>query len=211
MSVMTIDITALKRAEEAIQETNHTLQAFIRAAPLAIIALDADGRVTMWNSAAERIFGWNEQEVLGHHLPVVPGNKQDVLLTLCKRVLLSDELFMGVEVRQQKRDGSPIDIRISAAPLRNAQGDIKAVIGVIDDITERKRTQAVEALLYETDRLVLQRRTLNFILSHVCEGFVDIFAYPLVCVCTKEEDGSIGISAQARYPCKSPPQSSCTL
>ncbi|HHT9114169.1 MAG TPA: diguanylate cyclase domain-containing protein [Candidatus Wunengus sp. YC65] len=196
ISEMTIDITAHKRAEEAIQETNHTLQAFIQAAPLAIIALDADGRVTMWNSSAERIFGWSKQEVLGHHLPFVHNNKQDVFLILCKRAL-SGELFMGVEIRQQKRDGSPIDIRISAAPVRNAQGNIKAVMGVIDDVTERKRTQAVEALLYEIDQLVLQGRTLNFILSHVCEGLVDIFSYPLVCVCTKEEDGCVGISAQA--------------
>jgi len=196
ISGMTIDITVLKRAEGAIQETNHTLQALIQAAPLAIIALDADGRVTMWNPAAERIFGWNKQEVLGHHLPFVPDNKQEAFLTLCKRAL-SGESFMGIEVRQQKRDGSPIYIRISAAPVRNAQGNVKAVMVVVDDVTERKRTQAVEALLYEIDRLVLQGHILNYILSHVCEGLVDIFAYPLVCVCTKEEDGSVRISAQA--------------
>ncbi|MDE2217126.1 MAG: diguanylate cyclase [Planctomycetota bacterium] len=193
---MAIDITAHKRAEETIQETNHTLQAFIQASPLAITALDSDGRVTMWNSAAERIFGWNKQEVLVHHLPFVSDNKQKVFLTLCKRVL-SGESFMGVEVRQQKRDGSPVDISISAAPVRNAQGNIKAVIGVIDDITERKRTQAVEALFYEIAQLVLQGRSLDFILSHLCKCLVDILAYPLVCVCTKEEDGSVGISAQA--------------
>ena len=196
ISGMTIDITTHERAEEAIQKTNHTLQAFIQASPLAIITLASDGCVTMWNSAAERILGWNEQEMLGYHLPFVSDNKQEVFLTLCKRAL-SGESFIGIEVRQQKRDGSPIDIRISAAPVRNAQGNIKAVIGVIDDVTERKRTQAVEALLSEIDQLVLQGRTLNFILSHVCEGLVDIFAYPLVCVCTKEEDGSVGISAQA--------------
>ena len=69
ISGMTKDITAHKRSGEAIQETNHTLQAFMQASP-AIIALDADGRVTMWNSAAERIFGWNKEEVLGHHLPL---------------------------------------------------------------------------------------------------------------------------------------------
>src|SRR3972149_1324040 len=194
MSVMTVDITAHKRAGEAIQETNHTLQAFMQASP-AIIALDADGRVTMWNSAAERIFGWNKEEVLGHHLPFVSDNKQEVFLTLCKRAL-SGESFMGIEARQQKRDGSPIDISVSAAPVRNAQGNIKTVIGVVDDVTERKRTHAVEALLSEVDRLVLQGRTLDFILSHLCKCLVDILAYPLVCICMKEEDGSVSISAQ---------------
>ena len=193
---MTIDITTHKRAEEVIQETNHTLQALIQASPLAIVALDADGRVTMWNSSAERMFGWNKQEVLGQYLPFVPDNKQEAFLTLCNRAL-SGESFMGLEVRQQKRDGSLIDISISAAPVRNEQGDIKVVMGVAEDITGRKRTQAVEALLYEIDQFVLQGRALDSILYHVCECLVDIFACPLVCVCTKEEDGSIGISAQA--------------
>ena len=193
---MTKDITAHKRAEEVIQETNHTLQTLIQASPLAIITLDADGRVTMWNPAAERMFGWNKQEVLGQYLPFVPDNKQEAFLTLCKRAL-SGESFLGVEVRQQKRDGSPIDISISAAPVRNAQGNIKAVMGVVDDVTERKRTQALEALLHEINQLVLQGRSLDFILSHVCKCLVDILAYPLVCICTKGEDGSVGISAQA--------------
>jgi diguanylate cyclase (GGDEF)-like protein/PAS domain S-box-containing protein len=146
ISGMTINVTMHKQAEVVIQETNHKLQALIQASPLAIIALDSDGRVTVWNSAAERIFGWNEKEVLGYHLPIVPGNKQEAFLTLCNRAL-SGESFMGVEVYQQKRDGSLIDISISAAPVRNAQGDIKAVVGVAEDITERKRTQAAEKLL----------------------------------------------------------------
>ena len=196
ISGMARDITAHKRAEEAIQKTNHTLQALIQASPLAIVALDADGRITMWNSSAERMFGWNKQEVLGQHLPFVPDNKQEAFLTLCNRAL-SGESVMGIEVRQQKRDGSSIDISISAAPVRNAQGDIKAVMGVAEDITGRKRTQAAEALLYETNQLVLQGHALDSILYHVCKCLVDIFACPLVCVCAKEKDGSIGISAQA--------------
>lgn len=196
ISGMTIDITMHKRAEEAVQETNHTLQALIQASPLAIVALDSDGRVTLWNSAAECMFGWDKQEVLGQYLPFVPDNKQEAFLTLCNRAL-SGESFMGVEVRQQKRDGSSIDISISAAHVCNEQGDIKIVMGVAEDITGRKRTQAVEALLYEINQLVLQGCTLASILYHVCEGIVDVFSYPVVCICTKGEDGCIGISAQA--------------
>ncbi len=58
------------------------------------------------------------------------------------------------------------------APVRNAQGNIKAVMGVVDDVTERKRTQAVEALFYEIDQFVLQGHTLDFILSHLCKCLV---------------------------------------
>src|SRR5689334_21548492 len=57
---------------EDLQQANEALRALIGACPLAIIALGNDGRVTMWNPAAERIFGWSEGEVLGQPLPTVP-------------------------------------------------------------------------------------------------------------------------------------------
>src|SRR5947209_10655090 len=44
----------------------------VEASPLAIIALDGEGRVKMWNRGAERIFGWTEDEVIGRPLPTIP-------------------------------------------------------------------------------------------------------------------------------------------
>ena len=63
------DIGARKEMEEALRETSNTLQALIAAAPLAIIALDQDFCVKLWNPAAARIFGWSEAEVLGRPIP----------------------------------------------------------------------------------------------------------------------------------------------
>ena len=190
------DITERKNAEEAIRETNQTLQALIQASPLAIIALGPHGNVTMWNLAAERMFGWNQQEVLGHPLPIVPDDKQEESRALRERVLRG-ESFAGVEVSRQKRDGSPIDISISTAPLRDRQGNISGIMGVVADITEHKRTQAIDTLLHKIDQLVLQGQTLDFILPYVCTRLVDIFAYPLVWIGMKEADGAVSISAKA--------------
>ena len=71
------DISKRKRTEEALRETTQTLQALIQASPLPIIARDRDAKVKMWNPAAERIFGWSEEEVLGHPYPIVPEEKQE--------------------------------------------------------------------------------------------------------------------------------------
>src|SRR5271165_7566045 len=60
------------RADEELRRANQALRALIHASPLAIIALDGQGRVTFWNPAAERMFGWGDRDVLGHPLPVVP-------------------------------------------------------------------------------------------------------------------------------------------
>ena len=47
------------------------LEAIIKASPLAIVAVDAEDRVTLWNESAERMFGWSEEEVLGQALPIL--------------------------------------------------------------------------------------------------------------------------------------------
>lgn len=190
------DISTQKQAEEALRKTNQTLQALIHASPLAIITLDPQGNVVMWNPAAEHMFGWKEQEVLGHFLPIVPQDKQEDFLALRERVL-QGESVTGVEVRRQKQNGSPIDISISTALLRDRQGSVYGTMAVVADITDHKRTQTIDALLHEIDQFVLQGQPLNFILPYVCTRLTDIFAYPLVWIGMKEKDGTVSISAQA--------------
>jgi PAS domain S-box-containing protein len=141
------DITARMQAEEALRETNETLGTLIQSSPLAIIALvaiialDPEGNVTRWNPAAEHIFGWSEREALGRFLPIVSEDKQEENLKLRERVL-QGEAFTNVEVRRCKKDGSPIDISISIAPLRNSQGRITGIMSVSTDVTTRKRAEA---------------------------------------------------------------------
>lgn len=132
------DITERKRMENMLRETNQTLRAIILASPLAITVLDTRGHVKMWNPSAERIFGWTEREVQGHFLPIIPENRLNEFHTLCNHVMKGLS-FMGVEVWRQRRDGSPINISISTAPLYDAQGKVDGILDIIADNTERYR------------------------------------------------------------------------
>jgi PAS domain S-box-containing protein len=131
---------ARKRVEEQLREANQTRRALLQASPLPIIAIDLETTVTLWNPAAERAFGWAEAEVLGRPVPIVPPEKQEEFRRLRELVFQGKEL-MGVEVRCQKKDGSPIDISLSAAPLRDARGRVIGAIGIVVDITEHKRAE----------------------------------------------------------------------
>lgn len=144
------DITERKRMEDLLRETNQTLRAIIQASPLAIVVLDPEGHVKMWNPSAEIIFGWREQDVLGHFLPIVPEDKQDEFRTLRERVLRG-ESFTGVEVQRQRKDGSPIDISLSTAPMYNSHGNVVGIVGIVSDITER--IQMINALRQTNDFL----------------------------------------------------------
>jgi PAS domain S-box-containing protein len=134
------DITERKEAEEAVRAVNERLQALIDACPLAIMSLDTAGLVTAWNPASESMFGWREQEVLGRPLPTVPGEAREELEDMLRRQR-QGELIRGKELHRLKRDGTPIEVRLYTAPLRDARGTITGFIGALEDVTERKRAE----------------------------------------------------------------------
>ncbi|MFZ0430623.1 MAG: PAS domain S-box protein, partial [Acidobacteriota bacterium] len=118
--------------------TGTAFLALIEASPLAIIALDAAGRVTIWNPAAEAIFGWTEGEALGRSLPYVPEDKREEHRLLRERVLRG-ESFTNLEARRRRKDGSAVDISISTAPLFDSDGRITGIMSLNADVTERRR------------------------------------------------------------------------
>jgi len=140
---------ALGASEEALRGANETLSALFHASPLAIIAMDPGGIVTMWNRAAERIFGWSKQEVLGRPNLVVPAAKQDESRDLRERVLRGESVTL-VETQRQKKDGSLIEVSIATAQVYGAHDEIRGLIVVVDDITDRKRSE--EALRDSEER-----------------------------------------------------------
>ncbi|MCK9377416.1 MAG: PAS domain S-box protein [Syntrophobacterales bacterium] len=136
-----MDITSRKQMEQELEATNNRLRTLIQSSPLPIAAVDRDGRITMWNPAAQRTFGWEEQEVLGQPNPIIPPGYEGEFRQLMTRELAGESLT-GLELRRQRKDGSFLDVRLFSAPLYNAQGEIIEVMGVMEDITARKEAEA---------------------------------------------------------------------
>src|SRR5512135_3525267 len=113
------------------------LATLVEASPLAIVAFDPEGVVTMWNPAAERIFGWSRDEALGMRLPFVPAEKQAEFLALRRRALLG-EAFTEPELHRRRADGSPIVVSVSTAPLRRPDGTICGILSILMDVTDPK-------------------------------------------------------------------------
>jgi PAS domain S-box-containing protein len=134
------DITDRKEAEEELRELTDRLQAIVRASPVAVIAIAPDGIVNMWNPAAERVFGWSEEEVIGRPVPFVPDDKREEFRALRERVLRGESLVQ-LELQRQRKDGTPIQVSVSAAPLWDRGGRIHGIMAVLEDVTERKRLE----------------------------------------------------------------------
>jgi len=135
------DITERKRAERASRRVTETFQELIEASPLPIMAHDADGNVLIWNRAAEEISGWKRDEVLGRPDPLLPPEAYAAAL---ERSGNGTRVFKALEIRRTRKDGAPVDLSISVAPLRTGAGPRAGTIAIAADITESKRAQ-VEA------------------------------------------------------------------
>jgi PAS domain S-box-containing protein len=148
-------------ANRALHQSNDLLRAVFAAAPTAIFGLDLDGNVCLvWNSAAERMLGWSEAEVMGHPYPAVPSDQADEFRAILQRISKGESLN-GIEANRIRHDGSPIVYSIFAAPLHDADNRVTSSIIVLVDITERKqmenqlaeRTAELEAKNNELERL----------------------------------------------------------
>jgi PAS domain S-box-containing protein len=134
------EIAARRRILETLQDTTRALQTLIQASPLAIVATDSSGSVKIWNPAAERMFGWTADQVLGHPLPIIPLDKQDEYRILCEAAK-QGEGFSNIEVRRQRKDGTLIDISVSSAGLYDVRGDLTGFVAIMADITARKQSE----------------------------------------------------------------------
>ena len=116
-------------------QTIMAFRAMTQAAPLPIIARDKDANVQMWNPAAERIFGWSAEELLGRPYPIVPEGKQEEFRANVEGSLRG-EAVVGLETRRLRKDGSLIDVSVWTAPLPDGGAMV-----VIADNTEQKRAE----------------------------------------------------------------------
>ncbi|MEW5921640.1 MAG: HD domain-containing phosphohydrolase [Bacillota bacterium] len=147
-----VDVTEWKQVEENLRETNEKLSALIHASPLAVIALNPQGQVTSWSSAAEKTFGWAERMVLGQPPPMLAAEEMNSFRILCADAF-KGKTFSGREFHCLRRDGSAIYASISAAPLRNHTGAVTGIMLIADNITERRQTEEQLRFLSFHDRL----------------------------------------------------------
>ncbi len=131
-----------RRAEEALRRTTETLRAVFQASPVAITVIDTASRLTMWNLAAERMFGWNEREVLGKVLPITPPGGRDEHVGFREKAVRGESVT-AAQVKRMRKDGALIDVELSTAPFRDSKGAVCGVVGVLNDISERTRAEAV--------------------------------------------------------------------
>jgi PAS domain S-box-containing protein len=152
-----LDITEQSRAVQAREQ----LASIVESSGDAIVSKDLDGIIVSWNRAAEALFGYTADEVIGKSITMlIPAELQDEEPKILERIRRGESLDHYETVRQRK-DASRFHVSLSVSPVKDAHGVIVGASKIARDITARKRSEAVlarradeQAALYRfTDKL----------------------------------------------------------
>lgn len=170
-----MDITDHKNAEETLRQRNAWIDTILQASPAAIFTMDTNGIILSWSKGAERMFGWSEEEARGKFHPIVSEENKLSFLANLKKVH-SGERLDRLELVRRKKDGSPICISVSAAPLYDGGGKVMGQIAVVLDITEHKKNESERAALEEQLRQSQKMEAVGQLAGGVAHDFNNILS-----------------------------------
>jgi PAS domain S-box-containing protein len=129
------------------QNTSQLNASIVDSSDDAIISKDLNGVISSWNRAAERLFGYTADEVIGKPVSIlIPRERKDEEPLILERIRRGERIEHYETVRMRKH-GSRIDISVTVSPVRNIVGKIIGASKIARDITERKRSEAQIAIL----------------------------------------------------------------
>jgi PAS domain S-box-containing protein len=150
--LLAASVAERRQADRVEREMEDAYRALVAAAPFAVVGLDRRGRVTVWSTAAERMFGWSAWEVVGRDLPTVPPGLNAEFARL---VAGQADAVSGFETVRRRRDGSELEVSLTAWPMYDSEGRLSGAMEVHQDITERKRAGRLQQATYRISESAL--------------------------------------------------------
>lgn len=147
----------LNRMAESLDRStreNERLALVVRQTTDAVIIHDLEGNISFWNPAAERLFGYSAEQILGRSAAElsVPGNEDEFAQNLA--TIRARKGIEILQVQRRARDGRVLDVSLSASPLVDPHsGEVIGEVCIMRDITERLRAEKSERELEENRRL----------------------------------------------------------
>lgn len=134
------DVSERRDALENLRQAKELIKTVFDTVPLAIWGIDLLGNVTFWNRAAQNLFGWSEEEAIGVRLPIIPEDQLPEFQQWLGS-FATGQHQVATERKQQRKNGTQIDCAVWTASLRSAHAAVTGTVGILADITERKRAE----------------------------------------------------------------------
>ncbi len=154
VSVFENVINEEKKVEEELKKSQQRLLLHRQLSPIGIIEWSTDFRFVDWNPAAEKIFGFSKEEVIGRHITecILPESVRDHVDNIWKELIANTGGGHSININNTK-EGKEITCEWNNTPLVNEEGKVVGVASFVEDITQQqqreeilRRTQKMDAL-----------------------------------------------------------------
>jgi len=152
-----------------IEHRQSMLAAIIDSSEDAIISKDLNSRITSWNKAAERMFGYTEEEVIGQSIQIlIPSDRkseEEMILSSLRK----GERVEHFETIRMTKNGRLLDISLTISPIRNSAGTVIGASKIARDITRQKKTEQRLELINSLGRSIGSQLDVQSILQKVTD------------------------------------------
>jgi PAS domain S-box-containing protein len=136
-----------KPPRQTVEDAQKFLAAIVEHSEDAIIGCTPDGIIVSWNQAAEKLFGYSTQEILGQSIVTLTIDEAMPMARATIQRMRRGQSVLPFDGFGVTQDGRRIEISCSASPVKNADGTLMGVATIIRDISERKRAEEARALV----------------------------------------------------------------
>jgi diguanylate cyclase (GGDEF)-like protein/PAS domain S-box-containing protein len=154
-SAIARDITERRRAEEALRRSEERVSGLLQTAPDAIVVIDQGGRITLANRQAEKMFGYDLDEMVGRTVEILLPEALREVHVLHRKGYMTDlrtrAMGSGMDLMAMRKDGTEFPVEIGLSSMRVPEGVL--ITCIISDITERKQAEEQISFLAYHDKL----------------------------------------------------------
>jgi PAS domain S-box-containing protein len=167
------DITERKRAEEALLH----LAAIVESSDDAILSKNLEGIITSWNAAAERIYGYRAEEMVGKPVTLLfAPDRQDEFTQIMAHIRRGERVD-HYETTRVRKDGTFLTVSVTVSPIKDSTGTINGASAIARDITEHKRLEAKFRRLFDSNLIGVFVSDFAGTFLDANEAFLDLLGY----------------------------------
>ncbi|MFN6497855.1 MAG: PAS domain S-box protein [Nostoc sp. DedQUE01] len=172
------DVTAAKQTEVALRESEERFRAMFNQAAVGIALVNLDGQFLQINPALCEITGYSHEELMQMNFQeITHPDDLEADRENARRVLAQEEINgYSLEKRYIRKDGSIVWTNLTSSAVWDSKGQLKYALGIIEDISERKRVEATQQFLVEASTLLAASLDYEIALANVANLAVPTLA-----------------------------------